>query len=72
MASAPIHFCGGMNPWLVLWAALMGLMVLIFGSSRINVLAVDDRSPSGIAIQMGLLMLGLAWVLWVARRRRSR
>lgn len=61
-----------MNPWLVLWAALMGLLVLIFGTLLLNVLAIDVRTPLGIAIQMGLLALGLVWVLRVARQRRGR
>lgn len=61
-----------MNPWLVLWAALMGLLVLIFGTLLLNVLAIDVRTPLGIAIQTGLLVLGLVWVLRVARQRRGR
>ncbi|WP_299426578.1 hypothetical protein [uncultured Meiothermus sp.] len=61
-----------MNPWLVLWAALMGLLVLVFGVLLLNVLAIDVRSPLGMAILLGLLVLGLVWVLQVARRRRGR
>ncbi len=60
-----------MKPWLVLWAAMMGLLVLLFGTLLLNVLAIDVRTPLGIAIQMGLLGLGLIWVLRVARQRRG-